>query len=455
MRNIFLVALREYLENARTKGFWLGIFILPCIIVLSIQVPIFLEKRASPVRHFVLLDQSEQFSRIIEDALAGSAQDGGPGEDRKSPSYQRVDFPEAAGDLPEAAERLRPYLRGERRLTFNGRPVKLDAAILIPRDFQDHVLRPGGQPVEGKSGVEFWSANLADRTLRNLVQNAMNQEVRRREFLAHGLDVDLFRSIEQTRLPLIDLNPKKERGEERVTVGESITHWAPIGFVYLLWVSIFSISQMLLSSTIEEKSNRVIEVLLSSLRPAEFVLGKLAGIAAVGLTMVSAWLLSVLIIVGWTSSGGQSEAGAQFLNLLTGSTLVPSFVVYFVFGYLLYAGLILAVGSVCNTLKEAQNYMAVITLLMTVPLLTMVSVVKNPNGPLAMVLSWIPFYTPFVMLNRAAAGPPWYEILGTMLVLVASTTLVLWGAVKIFHTGILRTGQPPRLIEILRWLRAN
>ena len=211
---------------------------------------------------------------------------------------------------------------------------------------------------------------------------------------------------------------------------------------------------MLLNSMIEEKSNRVIEVLLSSLTPAEFVLGKLAGIAAVGMTMITAWLGSGLILIGWTE-GGQSEAGIQFLELLTRSSLVPSFIIYFIFGYLLYAAVILAIGSVCNTLKEAQNYMGVITLFMTVPLLTMFFIVKDPNGPLAKTLSWVPFYTPFVMMNRAAADPPWWELIGTMLVLIVTTLVVLWAAVKIFHTGILRTGQPPRLLEILRWLRSS
>jgi ABC-2 type transport system permease protein len=135
------------------------------------------------------------------------------------------------------------------------------------------------------------------------------------------------------------------------------------------------------------------------------------------------------------------------------SNLLPAFVIYFIFGYLMYAALILALGSVCNTLKEAQNYMGMITMIMTVPLLTMMFIPKDPNGTLATALSWIPLYTPFIMMNRAAADPPLFDLVGTMVLLIATTVCTLWMAGKIFRIGVLRAGQPPKLVELLRWLR--
>jgi len=170
--------------------------------------------------------------------------------------------------------------------------------------------------------------------------------------------------------------------------------------------------------------------------------------------MVGAWLGSMLLVLAWKTSG-QSETASQLISLIQGSHLIGAFVVYFFFGYLLYAGLILAIGSVCNTLKEAQNYMGVITMLMMVPLLTMMFIPKDPNGTVATALSWIPIYTPFIMMNRAAADPPLFDVIGTMILLIASTLFVLWGAVKIFRVGILRSGQPPRIIEMIRWLRSG
>ena len=508
MRNAFLVALREYVENAKTKGFWISIFMLPLVLFLSVQVPVLLERKGAPVRHFVLLDYSGQFEPKIVAALeqqyqkqmlqrlteyarenGANAPDFLKALNSENPPavekfielggkefylqslqsnlaadapefveprrlYRRVPLPfERPADAAQAGQKLRPALSGQASILHENAEVKLDAAIIIPAEIERQVAKPGGAPGESL-GVQYWSQNLADKTLRNQVENAINQEIRRREYVARGIDPGVFMEVENTRVPILELNPKKEEGQERVSKAEVLAQWAPVGFVYLLWVALFSISQMLLTNTIEEKSNRVIEVLLSSITPAEFVLGKLGGIAAVGLTMVTAWLGSLLGVLAWQMRG-HSEVATQFVSLLQSSHLLTAFVVYFFFGYLLYAGIILSIGSVCNTLKEAQNYMGVITMLMMVPLLTMMFIPKDPNGTVATVLSWIPIYTPFIMMNRAAADPPLAEVIGTMALLIAFTAFVLWAAVKIFRVGILRTGQPPRMVELLRWLRAK
>lgn len=509
MRNAFLVALREYVENAKTKGFWIGIFMLPIVLFLSFQVPMLLEKKGAPIRHFVLLDYSGEFKNIIERALEQQHQrtvltalneyasehgvklppelqqfrsespeqveefvrmggreyylrvlrshlpaNSAPFEEPRR-LYRQVELPfEKPADAEEAAQKLRGALLGNQTFEHSGVRVGIDVAVIIPVDVTKQITAPG-KPPKDTGGVQYWSRNLADRSLRSYVENAINQEIRQREYARRGLDQKAFAEVENTRVQIVELNPKKEQGQERVGKAEMLTQWAPVGFVYLLWVALFSISQMLLTNTIEEKSNRIIEVLLSSVTPAEFVLGKLAGIAAVGLTMVFAWLGSFLGLLIWKASGPQSEVAAQFVSLLQGSHLLGAFVIYFVFGYLLYAGIILAIGSVCNTLKEAQNYMGVITMLMMVPLLTMMFIPKDPNGTVATVLSWIPIYTPFIMMNRAAADPPLFDVVGTMVMLILFTAFVLWGAVRIFRVAILRSGQPPKVIEIIRWLRRD
>lgn len=511
MRKILLIALREYGENAKTKGFWIGILMLPAILFLSFQIPVFLETKGRPSRHFVLVDYSGRFEeavaehaerqhqREVIEALNAYAEahaappvnssdipierrfrdasretverfaaSGGlenylrelqPRLKADAPEFEpprreftRVElpFPKPA-DAEALADELRPWLRGEKQLKVNGEEVKLDAAIIIPAGIEEDVIRPG-KPADAEAGVQYWSSNLADKSLQNLAEAAVNREVRRREYERLGLDPAVYREVEETRLPFIELNPKKEEGEERVSPAEVIAQWAPVGFVYLLWIAIFSISQMLLSNTIEEKSNRIIEVLLSSVTPGEFVMGKLFGIAAVGLTMVGAWVGSIIGILFW-KTWGNSEVAGYISTVVSSSNLIPAFILYFLLGYLLYAALILAVGSVCNTLKEAQNYMAAITMVMVVPLMTMMFIPRDPNGTLATVLSWIPLYTPFVMMNRAAADPPLFDVIGTLVLLLFSAGAAFWAAAKIFRAGILRTGQPPRLIEMLRWIR--
>src|SRR5439155_5496515 len=236
----------------------------------------------------------------------------------------------------------------------------------------------------------------SDPRLREEIERRINTEVRRREYLARGMDSVAIRQVEQTYVPFAGLNPKKEKGKEAVGQADTSKQWAPSGFVYLLWMAIFVVIQMLLNNTIEEKSNRIIEVLLSSVTPGELMMGKLCGIAAIGLTMVGTWMLALFGILSW-KAGGASELAGHLLTALKSSNLIPLFSIYFLFGYLMYAGIILSIGSVCNTIKEAQSYMGVLTMVMMVPLLTMTFIPKDPNGPLARVLSWIPLYTPFTM----------------------------------------------------------
>jgi ABC-2 type transport system permease protein len=534
MKYALLIALREYMENAKTKGFWIGICIFPIILFASIKVPMLLEQKATPARYFVLVDQSGQFEKTIEGALerarqkrvltalteyasknarpkAASGQpakvdlekvpapdtkaleefldgfaDSNPqaienftsqgGKDTflkqvepfvkpdavkfKEPRerFTRVALPgklKADAPISNLVAELRPYLRGKQKLKADGHEVELYAAILIPADIEQKVIRPGDAAalMRGKrSGIEYWSSNLADQSLREDIERSINAEIRRREYTARGMDATSVRDVERTHVPLATLNPKKEEGKEAVSMADYIRQYAPSAFVYLLWVAIFSIAQMLLNNTIEEKSNRIIEVLLSSVTPGELMGGKLLGIAAVGLTMIGAWILALIGTLAWRA-GPELEFASQVLNVLRTSNLLPAFVFYFLFGYLMYAAVIMALGSVCNTLKEAQNFMGVITMIMMVPLFTLTFIPKDPNGMLARVLSWIPCYTPFVMMNRATADPPMFDLAGTMILMVVATVVSLWASAKIFRIGVLRTGQPPRLVELLRWLR--
>jgi ABC-2 type transport system permease protein len=508
MKYAFLVAWREYAENAKTKGFWLGILLVPVILFATMQIPIWLQKKGTPTRHFILVDQSGTLATAIETRLerayqrqvfnafndyarryAGANASGGkfnspsleqftsqggeaafleklqphlkpgtPAFVAPRPDFRRAPLPSGLrldSEIETIVERLRPYLRGEKRADLEGQSVSLSAAILIPRDIEQQIVRPQekkSRAGKNANGIEYWSGNLADTHLREEVEQAVNTEIRQREYVRRGLDAAAIREVEQTYAPIASLNPKKEAGQEAVKNVDVIRQWVPSAFVYLLWISIFAIAQMLLTNIIEEKSNRIIEVLLSSVTPGELMMGKLFGIAAVGLTMVGSWLLALVTILTWKAGAATAVAG-QVLTVLQSSSLIPMFAVYFVFGYVIYAASILALGSVCNTLKEAQSYMGFITMLMMVPLMTLTFIPKDPNGMVARVLSWIPFYTPFIMMNRVMADPPWIDLIGTLLLMIATATTVLWLAGKVFRIGILRTGQPPKLLELLRWVR--
>jgi ABC-type Na+ efflux pump permease subunit len=530
MKYAFLIAWREFAESIKAKGFWIGIFTMPVILFLSIQVPVWLEQKATPIRNFVLVDRSSNLTAVVESAIerayqrrvlealqdyaakygdprATSAEaqrlaatlaelnEGGPealdaftskgGKDFflaqlkpylrpdappfKEPRrlYRQVGLPpevDPRADLPALATQLKPYLRADKQFELDGRPANLYVAVLIPPDIDQHIVRPIRQKGPGPSNIDesgrqaheiqYWSTDVSAMKegggFAQEIERAVNTEIRRREYRVLGMDVAAIRQVEHTYAPFISLNPKKEAGREAVNATDIIKQWAPSGFVYLLWLAIFVIVQMLLNNTIEEKSNRIIEVLLSSVTPGELMMGKLFGIAAVGMTMVGCWMLALFGILSW-KSGGASEVAGQMLAVLKTSNLIPLFSLYFVLGYLLYAAFFLSIGSVCNTIKEAQSYMGLFTLIMMVPLMTMMFIPKDPNGPLARVLSWIPLYTPFTMMNRANADPPWIDLVGTLALLAASTIFALWASGKIFRIGILRTGQPPKIVEMLRW----
>jgi len=527
MKYALLVAWREFAESIKAKGFWISIFLMPMMLFLSIQAPIWLEQKATPVRYYVLVDQSKTLAPAIEAALEKNYQrrvlealgdysrrysvaqpnastnsnplgldndgEANPrsveafiakgGKDAalerlkpqlkpdapafQSPRrpYQVVNLPadiSADSNLSAIGDGLKPYLRGERQLEYNGQPVSLSAAILVPNDIEAKIVRPQTNHAirntqyasqtnsHSLTSIQYWSINASDPRLRDDIERAINSEIRQREYATRGLDVGAVHQVEQTYAPFATLNPKKEKGKEAVSSADAVKQWAPSAFVYLLWLAIFVIVQMLLSNTIEEKSNRIIEVLLSSVTPGELMMGKLIGIAAIGMTMISAWMLAVFGILSW-KAGGASMLAGQMLVVLKTSNLIPLFSVYFLLGFLMYAGFILSIGSVCNTIKEAQSYMSVLTIIMMVPLLTMTFIPKDPNGSLARLLSWIPLYTPFTMMNRAAADPPLFDLIGTLILLLGATAIALWMTGKIFRIGILRTGQPPKIVEMIRW----
>ncbi len=532
MRYAFLIAVREFSENVRTKGFWIGILLLPVVLMAMIHVPRLLEESGTPTRWFMLADQSGMAQEIVEQALRSDALR------REYEAVQKYvakwTVPDFASNqiskldlesLPastlevlknfqeEEAKALRAFqASGGARpwletLTLSGALVENCPPFEAPREryrlvaspawldvtlpsadlsvrIKEHLaegvsfldeedeeqdifavfLVPAGAFAAESKGlsallgsgpsreVEYWAENQADLDLRNLVSDALDDELRRQRFLIAGVNAKEVGRIQKLRVPRKMLDPTKEEGQEEVSSADVIRQWAPVGFVYLLWIALMSVVQMLLNNTIEEKSNRIVEVLLSSVTAGELMAGKLLGIAAVGLTMLGAWILSLLGILHW-QAGPEAEIATMLLEVIQTSGLLGVFFFYFMMAYLLYSGIFLAIGSVCNTLKEAQNFMGPIMIFMMVPLMTMMFIPKDPHGTLATVMSWIPLYTPFVMMNRAAADPPLFDLIGTSILGLISILVVVWLSGRVFKAAILRTGQPPRLVELWRWIK--
>ncbi len=530
----YLVARREYVENLRTKTFWIGIFFFPVLITAMIMIPIWLEQ-TKDVRTYAVLDRSgwlleavekraampdleavlrtalkryrdqdtklerlpaelREMVVIIEQALAAGVGDSstGPRQQREGEVIQGLAAAIAGIAGPEG-ETLRAMLPAEavdellrlreaihtwwaalppdqaddfgsslsraryRRVEL---PEQADAAATMA-ELNGQVGRGelfayfviAEDPVRDDQGCKYVSGNLTDEDLRRWFARLASDVVRGRRLATEKIAEDVAQWLaEPLRFEVRKIGA--DGAEEEVKTQDMVRQWAPVAFVYLLWMAVFMISQMLLTNTIEEKSNRIMEVLLSSMSPLQLLAGKISGIAATGLTMVGSWVIFFFLAVKYIPRLMGAELEFDLGVIATDPIYIGSFLVYFVLGYLLYSALLVGIGSVCSSLKEAQNLNMPVTILLLVPVVSMVPICEDPNGSLAKVMSYIPPFTPFVMMNRAAGPPTPVEYVATTVLLLAAILLALWGAAKIFRIGILMTGKPPRLSEILRWMRA-
>ncbi len=536
-----LVAQREYVENLRTKAFWIGIIFFPVIIVLSIVVPHWLEK-TKDVRKYTVIDNSgflyeavkkraampdlekvltkavqlyrekdqalDEFPEAIRE-LAAAIGEGGlevlkqqfgaaldedeldlPAKEfekriiaKFAEGYAELDpvkFTAMLERLPEEqraqlakyGEPIREWYRnlpsdearayGSRlsksqyehvAIAAEGDDLlgKLNQMVANEELFAYFVVNP--DPVKSSDGSKYVSNNLTDDDLVKWFERFATDEVRERRLDEEAIDKETAAWIQS---PVKFEEKKVGAGgkEEEVKDEDTLRQWAPVAFVYFLWMAVFSISQMLLTNTIEEKSNRILEVLLSSVSPLQLMTGKIIGIAWTGLTMVLTWVLSLVVLVKYLPGLLGMRGDIDLAVIAQDPALLTSFVVYFLLGYLFFAALLVGIGSVCNTVKEANNLMMPVTVMLMLPLLAMVPVGKDPNGTLAVFLSYVPPFTPFVMMNRAAGPPTPMEYVVTTALLVASIAFVFWAAAKVFRIGILMTGKPPTPWEILHWIRA-
>jgi ABC-2 type transport system permease protein len=316
----------------------------------------------------------------------------------------------------------------------------------------------GPDPVKSKEGFRYVANNQTDDSLRKWLAGHATSIVREKRVAQLGLTEERAKWLNEP-VRFVSKKIDATTGEEtEVAQADMAMQWAPVAFVYLLWISVFVIAQMLLTNTIEEKSNRIIEVLLSSVSPLQLMTGKILGIAMTGLTMVGSWaaFFVIAVLVGpliWPQMG-DVIGSFGLAKIATNPLYIGSFIVYFALGYLFFSSLLVGIGSVCNTLKEAQNLMQPIMIVLMLPLLAMIPVARDPNGLLAQVLSYFPPMTPFVMMNRVGGPPQLWEYAVTTAILLVSIWVLFRGAAKVFRIGILMTGKRPTLREMLRWIRA-
>ena len=228
---------------------------------------------------------------------------------------------------------------------------------------------------------------------------------------------------------------------------------------FMLYMVILLYSVSVMRATLEEKTNRVVEVIISSMRPWHLMLGKILGVGAVGLTQMAVWAASGVLIFSaglpaLVAARPELATLAGLRDALPGLGLLVLFLGFFTFGFFMFSGLYAAVGAMCNTDEEAQQAQFPIIMLLIVPIVMVMGVIDEPNSALATGMSLFPPFTPILMFARVAGGgvPPWQVGLSFVLMALALVAIA-WVAGRIYKVGILMAGKRPTLPELVRWVR--
>jgi len=422
MRKILSIIKREYLQIVRTKGFIIGTILGPVLMALIIVIPILSSIVSVAEQETIgVIDLSQEIFEELDKKLDYKMKD-----ERRRYLLKKY---ELKADVEELRNSLRQQvLRKE-----------LSAYIFIPED-----ISTGGR-------AEYVSEHVSDFGEIRSIHEALNSVVIGKRLKKEGLNPQkISEYIKRVGLKTIKVTKKGEEEEE--TGGTFLISYL---LVMILYITLFFYGAIIMRGVIEEKNSRVVEVVLSSLRPFQLMMGKILGIAAVGFTQYGIWAL-----FGIAASRYSKNLISSFLP--TAAFTLPSipvyifvyFVIFFILGYFLYGTLYATIGSMVNSEKEAQQLLMPITMFLIIPMLMMALVLRSPNSSLSVVLSLIPFFAPVLMLMRICILlPPFTQIASSIVLLVVTTFLMIWLTSKIYRVGILMYGKRPNLKEVVKWMR--
>lgn len=454
MKKILNIAAREYVSTAMTKGFIIGAFVVPAVIVALIPVIILLTVQAKPpkvVGSVALLDptgvvadgvearlgveklaqrQLEQLDSV-KDVIAGTH-----ATTEEALQYIEQHLPE----LPEyRLERLpadadieaeKASLRGKAEHDAGAR---LALALVAP-----DAVKPA-EGAEAFGSYELFFRPGLDARNTDDIRSAVQLAIRDARYRDNGLD-----PADVLAMATVEGQTKEvtETGEERDS--NELTMFLPLVFMVLLTTSVLTGGQYLLTTTIEEKSSRVVEVLLSAVSPLELMSGKILGQLGVGLTLLFIY-----------SGLGTGVLAFYSLGDVIGFDRVLYLFAFFLVAYFMVASLLAAIGASVSELREAQSLMTPVMLVVMVPYILWLPISQSPNGLLARVLSFVPPACPFVMMMRIASTdpPPAWEVLVSLAVGITAAIGFTWAAAKIFRVGLLMFGKPPNFATLIKWIR--
>jgi len=431
MRNIKYIFLREYLERVRTKAFLITTLLTPLIFAVILGLPILLATRGSNQIQKVAVAQAAGQTSIVpllRGRLERRPQAPRPDLQRNTgvsiPGFEFQPVEVAVGHESETRERLISEIRAGR----------LDGCVWLE-----------GDPTAG-GRIEYNGRNVTDMIALRTLEQAVSSAVVQLRLVSRGVPADdverLVKPVQMRTVRVSDKGVREERG---------ITFIISFFFLMVLYMTLMLYGVAVMRSVIEEKTSRVFEVLLSSVKPMELLAGKILGVAAVGLTQYAVWILMALVAGGGMIGSLRTQMG----EISVPASLLFYFALFFLLGYLLYSTMFAALGAVVNSEQEAQQLQMTVMWFLIIPMLVAQLVIRAPNSTAAVVLSLIPFFTPMLMFLRInLITPPAWQVALSIALLLATNLAVLWLSARIYRVGILMYGKRPTLPELVRWVRA-
>jgi ABC-2 type transport system permease protein len=435
VHKVWAVIRREFVERVRTRTFLLSTLLFPALMIGLTVLPVLLDRRAKAPKRIVVLDGATgEAGTRVADGLAAAKRTGSNGGTRYS--VTRL----VAGTHLEAR---RDSL--VRHVGVSGETDGLDGVLVVTDD----------AVTTGK--IPYYGANVGSpqdmRRLETEVQTALRLE-RLRRGRQHPF-------VAMPALRPIDLQAQKVSGG--AVTGESGAASFLLAYVmsFLLYLALLLYGNQVMTSVVEEKSSRISEVLMGSMRPFQLLLGKVLGVGAVGLLQLAVWAGTAMALTRFRAQlAGFFGVAPESLRTMPIPEVSPGllavFLLFFVLGFLFYASLYAAVGSTCSTVQETQQASLPVTMTVAVGLILMFSLFGEPNSGLAKVLSLLPPFAPFMTpVRHALVRLSPVEVGLSALALAAGVVAVAWVAGQIYRTGILMHGRRASLREVWRWVRAG
>jgi len=417
---IIAIVRREYLERVRTKAFWISTLVVPLFMGAMMFIPAWLAARGGGQFRVAVLDLSGRFAGPVRQEVQ---------------KLLKADTEKLSVTLKDVAPGPDPAATRE----------KVKAAVQAGT-YDGMLVLPAGLPDQGQP--EYVAPNVAAFKLLSILGRSVNKAIISDRLTAAGLDAEKVSKLTRR----VDLKTLKlgKKGEETRDQGQGFL--LSYAFMMIIYISVLMYGVYVMRGVLEEKSNRIVEVIIATVRPFELMLGKILGIGAVGLTQFLLWALALLALTAPGAAAAVGLSGVELPSLPP--VLLAFFVIFFVLGFLLYGTLYAGIGAAFDTEQEAQNFQMVVTLMLVVPLVLMMQIINQPNGTLSVVLSLVPFFTPMLMfLRMTLTTVPAWQLASSVVLLLLSIVAAAWIVGKIYRVGILMHGSKPKLKDLVRWFR--